>query len=298
MPRKAWLPLDEAPALALPVLGRGAYSTVYKDGERALKRIDMHKSKRELVQRELELHSQLQHPHIVRLLAHQWHGSALDLWLELCDSDLEKLLQRGALPLHEVRLLFYEISAALRYLHERSIAHRDLKPSNVLLLRGHIKLSDFGMSREVIDLAQTVCGSPLYMAPEILRHQQYTASSDLWSLGCILHEMGYGRLPYQAHSIVALIAAIEQPIELEPMECADLLRSLLQVDAQQRCTHAQLFAHPWCTEHIANDYAPEPRPLTPVMIPKPTRWEKLWRSWQDCVELVTDAQSKTPRSTQ
>lgn len=94
----------------------------------------------------------------------------------------------------------------LKYLHERSIVHRDLKPQNLLLQRRRgttgehftdwvLKIADFGFARfiEPEGVASTLCGSPLYMAPEILFCQPYDAKADLWSVGAILFEMLVGR---------------------------------------------------------------------------------------------------------
>jgi serine/threonine protein kinase len=83
----------------------------------------------------------------------------------------------------------------LRFLSSRNLIHRDIKPQNLLLTKfatdAGIKIADFGFARHLAqaDLAQTLCGTPLYMAPEIMQFRQYDAKADLWSVGAVLYEM-------------------------------------------------------------------------------------------------------------
>lgn len=83
--------------------------------------------------------------------------------------------------------------------------HRDLKPANILLHNGQVKLADFGFCKALSshqDLSQTMVGSPIYMAPEILLGHDYTIKADIWSLGCVLYEMLYGECPYEEVNII------------------------------------------------------------------------------------------------
>ncbi|WFC97468.1 non-specific serine/threonine protein kinase [Malassezia yamatoensis] len=124
-----------------------------------------------------------------------------------------------------VRSFLAQLASALRFLRSRDIVHRDIKPQNLLLKipdedcleSGHpkeipqIKVADFGFARSLpaASLAKTLCGSPLYMAPEILRYEKYDAKADLWSVGAVLYEMSVGKPPFRATNHVELLRRIE-----------------------------------------------------------------------------------------
>jgi serine/threonine protein kinase len=108
---------------------------------------------------------------------------------------------------------FAELIKAFKMLVKNNIMHRDIKPSNILLNNGIIKLADFGFCKpmkDAKDLAQTMLGSPIYMAPEILKGEIYTMKADIWSLGVVLYEMIYGFCPFEERSIARLINLIEE----------------------------------------------------------------------------------------
>lgn len=96
--------------------------------------------------------------------------------------------------------------------------HRDVKPSNILLHNGILKLADFGFCKplkDARDLAQTMLGSPIYMAPEILNGEVYTMKADIWSLGVVLYEMLFGFCPFEERTIARLISLIDQSSTIE-----------------------------------------------------------------------------------
>lgn len=93
-----------------------------------------------------------------------------------------------------------QIASGLNALHKSKIIHRDLKPSNVLLTsEGHVKLADFGLSKDLSlsnGRAMSICGTPEYMAPEVIRGEGATYATDYYSLGIMVHQLYTGKIPY------------------------------------------------------------------------------------------------------
>ncbi|KAH0578736.1 hypothetical protein H2248_003861 [Termitomyces sp. 'cryptogamus'] len=132
----------------------------------------------------------------------------------------------GGLDEIVVRSFLRQLARALKFLRHRNLIHRDIKPQNLLLnapspeelARGHplgvpiLKVADFGFARSLPNavMAETLCGSPLYMAPEILRYEKYDAKADLWSVGAVLYEMSVGKPPFRAQNHIELLKKIEQ----------------------------------------------------------------------------------------
>ncbi|GAA5844785.1 hypothetical protein JCM9279_002919 [Rhodotorula babjevae] len=134
--------------------------------------------------------------------------------------------KEGGLNETIVRCFLGQLVDALRFLRSQNVIHRDIKPQNLLLQpasaadldAGHppgipvLKVADFGFARWLPSqsMAETLCGSPLYMAPEILRYEKYDAKADLWSVGAVLFEMSVGKPPFRAQNHVDLLRRIER----------------------------------------------------------------------------------------
>ncbi|XP_065833095.1 protein kinase C-like 1B isoform X2 [Oscarella lobularis] len=157
--------------------------------------------------------------------------------------DLMFQIQRSR-KFDEARSRFYsaEIVSALSFLHSRGIIYRDLKLDNVLLdVDGHVKVADFGMCKEdIIDdkLTNTFCGTPDYIAPEILQEQNYGASVDWWALGVLMYEMMAGQPPFEADNEEDLFDSIINDDVLYPVwlskEAASIIRGFLTKSPSRR----------------------------------------------------------------
>jgi len=150
------------------------------------------------------------------------------------------LKQDGRFSEDRVRIYGAEIGMALAHLHSLGIVYRDLKPENILLNSdGHIVITDFGLSKEITtEGTTTFCGTPEYLAPEILKGKGHNTSVDWWSLGTLLFEMLTGLPPFYANNVNVmyqkiLTAELQFPSYVSP-EAKDLLEQLLDRDPDTR----------------------------------------------------------------
>jgi len=144
----------------------------------------------------------------------------------------------------EERCKFYaiELILGLEFLHKNSMIYRDLKPENILMdSKGHLKISDFGLSKILDspeDKAYTLCGTPQYLAPEILKKKGYDKSVDWWSLGCFIYEMVTGFLPFYIPKGNKINPkTYEEPLRFPPSVspiAINLISQLLNVDPKKR----------------------------------------------------------------
>ena len=194
-----------------PRIGRGAFSNIYK-GENintkmpvAIKEMPFDKIKKikENVKREFTLLKTLDHPNIIKLYDVFFDEFSKNIYfmIDLYEmGDLSKYLNGKKIKEKYAKNYMRQIKDGLEYLYNKKILHRDLKPQNILVSKiNTLVITDFGFARyfESDVMLQTICGSPLYMAPEILLKKNYTNSSDLWSVGFILYEILLGCVPFK-----------------------------------------------------------------------------------------------------
>uniref|UniRef100_A0A671MUV7 Serine/threonine-protein kinase Sgk1-like n=1 Tax=Sinocyclocheilus anshuiensis TaxID=1608454 RepID=A0A671MUV7_9TELE len=239
----------------LKVIGTGSFGKVFLASHRengryyAVKVLQKHiiltrKEERNVMCEHRVLLKTLNHPFLVKLHFSFQTKDRLYLVLDYaCGGELFYHLQREGV-FGEPRARFYaaEMACALGYLHSLKIVYRDLKPENILLdSAGHVVLTDFGLCKEGMSgrgTTRTFCGTPEYLAPEVLLQKEYDRTVDWWGLGAVLHEMLYGLPPfYNADRLEMLRNIIYQPLVLKPgvsSAARDLLMRLLNRDRAKR----------------------------------------------------------------
>ncbi|ESL09328.1 rac serine-threonine kinase [Trypanosoma rangeli SC58] len=250
----------------LTVIGLGSFGRVMRVRHKATGNIYAMKilDKQHVVQHNLVPHtnaeklilSEISHPFVVKLYYAFQTKRHLILVLEfLCGGELFFHLQRNK-RFGEERARFYtaEIGMAVEYIHSRNVLYRDLKPENLVLDReGHVVLTDFGLAkREIADdtHTHTFCGTPEYMAPELVRKSGHTTAVDWWSLGSFLYEMVDGLPPFYSTNVSEMYEMILHkplvcPAKFSP-ELKSLLGRLLEKDPLKRMTTgAEFRAHPF-----------------------------------------------------
>ena len=120
---------------------------------------------------------------------------------EYCNGGtLEKVLKKsGSLGERQSLIYFKQLINGFKLLAEHNIMHRDIKPENILIHNGILKIADFGFCKPLEHqdvMAETMLGSPIYMAPEVLKGEAYTIKADVWSLGVVLYRMIFGYCPF------------------------------------------------------------------------------------------------------
>lgn len=208
------------------VIGSGQYGKVYKAMNMktnqvfAVKSIKLDKFRivpklHEFTINEVQTLSRINNPNIVKFVEMLRTSNNVYLIYEYCNNGtLDELIKhRKYLPEREALSILAQLLNAFRTLQQENILHRDVKPSNILINDGSmIKLADFGFCKTLLsqqELTNTMVGSPIYMAPEVLKGGSYNTKADVWSLGIVLFEMLYGYCPYEDQTIVRLITKID-----------------------------------------------------------------------------------------
>eukprot|EP00949_MAST-11_sp_MAST-11-sp1_P000589 g589.t1 len=227
---------------------------------------------------EIRILRNVKHKHIVAL--HDIHKSTSHVYLimEYCaGGDMHQIIRKFApLSMPTVHTFARQLASGLDFLSAKGYAHRDIKPQNLLicekvsneasLRQATLKIADFGFAKHLgaARMAETTCGSPLYMAPEILEQKQYDTKADLWSVGVVLFEMAIGSVPFTGHDRPSLLANILRDSEkiMFPLQisadCQSLITGLLQRDpverlsVQELCSHRFLESPPTSAEESMN----------------------------------------------
>lgn len=200
-------------------LGEGVSAVVYRvagsDGELALKLLKpQHFRDTEVLprfRREMKSLTRLRHPGIPLLLDFGEERAMQYLVMELLSPrSLGDSLAEGPLPFEQRRTVLQQLTEALAVCHAQGILHRDIKPDNVVWgLDGKVRLTDFGLARphdaSTLTVEGSLLGTPAYMAPEVAQGEPTSASSDLYSLGCLAYHLCAGQPPFQGESPLAIL---------------------------------------------------------------------------------------------
>lgn len=262
------------------MLGTGTFGQVWlvshKDGVYALKV----QSKNELIHahqakgvvQEMTIMKQLNHPLLLRLVRTFQDAGFVYMMLGLVQGG--ELFNRIHSPIFdgvpESTAKFYAagIYEALAYMHRRSIIYRDLKPENVLIdVKGYPVIVDFGFAKKIGDKTYTFCGTPLYIAPEVILNRGHNAAADIWSLGVLVNEMITGDTPFYKEGMDQLdlyrqicSAKYEaHPILHGKDQAIDIIGHLLSKVPSQRLGmlkngQKDIFEHPWFADISFEDY--------------------------------------------
>ena|SRR3989338_599803 len=238
-------------------------ATRKKDGKKfAVKIIQEGSMDQHRMDTEINILKKAKHPNVINLEDVFAEEKRLYLVLELVTGGelFDKIVELGSYTEKDARGVVRQILDAVRYLHENNIVHRDLKPTNLLLKApgsNEIKITDFGLSKVVgPDVAmQTACGTPIYVAPEVLEGSEYTEAVDLWSVGVIMYILLCGFPPFfdEDENMGALFEQIMAGDFDFPSpywdnisdDAMDLIEKLLVVDPAARLSAAQALDHPW-----------------------------------------------------
>ena len=248
--------------IILEMIGEGAFGKVYK-GQRkctnqivAIKKI-IKKGKKEKdlqnVRQEIDVFHRLYHENIIQCLDSFETNSEFCLVTELGTGQLYEIIQEDKkLPETQIKEIALQLCSALFYLHNNNIIHRDIKPQNILISSsGIIKLCDFGFARAIDNktMLTSYKGTPLYMAPELLKQYPYNKKADLWSLGVILYELYVGQVPFYANNLYTLIHKITKDEIRYPdsmsSEFKDFLKGLLVKNPKDRWDWPKILQHPF-----------------------------------------------------
>ena len=213
---------------------------------------------KKMLEREVAILRRLRHPHIIALKAVCETPKHLILITELARGGelFDRISAQGAHAEQDVIKITRQLVSAIGYLHTMGIAHRDLKPENILLRdkEGYcVKLADFGLGR-IIDegvAMSTMCGTPSYVAPEVLLGEKYTIAVDMWSVGVITYILLSGRMPFFGKRMQDLAERIITGTYAFPEErwagvsvsAKEFIKTLLQTDPEKRATAKTAYSH-------------------------------------------------------
>ncbi|NXA14906.1 DCLK2 kinase, partial [Sapayoa aenigma] len=240
--------------------------------EFALKIIDKAKccGKEHLIENEVSILRRVKHPNIIMLIEEMDTPTELYLVMELVKGgDLfDAITSSTKYTERDGSAMVYNLASALKYLHGLNIVHRDIKPENLLVCEysdgtKSLKLGDFGLATVVEGPLYTVCGTPTYVAPEIIAETGYGLKVDIWAAGVITYILLCGFPPFRSENNLQedlfdqiLVGKLEFPSPYWDNitdSAKELISLMLHVNAEARYTAAQILSHPWVSDDASQE---------------------------------------------
>nr|QSH71642.1 CBL-interacting protein kinase [Hedychium coronarium] len=217
------------------------------------------------IKREISTMKLIRHPNVIRMYEVMASKTKIYIVMEFVTGGefFDKIARNGKLKEDEARKYFQQLINAVDYCHSRGVSHRDLKPENLLLdANGTLKITDFGLSALPEQVHEdgklyTTCGTPNYVAPEVVKHKGYDgAKADLWSCGVILYILMAGFLPFEDSNLMSLYKKIfKADFSCPPWfstSVKKLIQRILDPDPLTRITIQQVIENDW----FKKDYKP------------------------------------------
>lgn len=264
-------------------LGKGGFAKCYEitdvetkqvfAGKIVPKSLILKQHQREKMTSEIAIHKSLNHPNIVGFHGFFEDDDFVFVVLEICRrrSLLELHKRRKAVTEPEARYYMMQLLKGVQYLHSNSVIHRDLKLGNIFLNDDmDVKIGDFGLATKIEfegERKRTLCGTPNYIAPEVLCKKGHSYEVDVWSLGCILYTLLVGKPPFETSCLKETYNRIKKnnytvPWHINPSASA-LIKRMLHADPTQRPTIAELQTD----EFFTSGYIPLRLPTTCLTVP-------------------------------
>uniref|UniRef100_A0A8D3DN40 Protein kinase domain-containing protein n=1 Tax=Scophthalmus maximus TaxID=52904 RepID=A0A8D3DN40_SCOMX len=270
----SWKPPPDCVCPSLLCWCRGSFSEVFMVRERETGKLYALKclKKKHLVhsnlENEINVLRRIKHENVVGLEDFYESRTHYYLVMQLVSGGelFDRILDKGVYTEKDASTVIKQVLQAVSYLHENSIVHRDLKPENLLYyntdVNAKIMVSDFGLSKTMEHgVMSTACGTPGYVAPEVLAQKPYSKAVDCWSIGVITYILLCGYPPFFEENETRLFSKIRRadyafhsPFWDDISESAkDFIRNMMEINATKRFTTEQALRHPWIAGDTAKD---------------------------------------------
>uniref|UniRef100_A0A8C2YVJ2 Serine/threonine-protein kinase PLK n=1 Tax=Cyclopterus lumpus TaxID=8103 RepID=A0A8C2YVJ2_CYCLU len=264
-------------------LGKGGFAKCYEitdtetnqvfAGKIVPKSLILKQHQREKMTSEIAIHKSLNHANVVGFQGFFEDDDFVFVVLEICRrrSLLELHKRRKAVTEPEARYYMTQLLKGVQYLHNNRVIHRDLKLGNIFLSdEMEVKIGDFGLATKIEfdgERKKTLCGTPNYIAPEVLCKKGHSYEVDVWSLGCILYTLLVGKPPFETSCLKETYNRIKKnnytiPWHINPL-ATSLIKRMLHADPAQRPTITELQAD----EYFTSGYIPSRLPTTCLTVP-------------------------------